>query len=185
MTAPARVLCADPAWEFRDKLPGKKRGAARNYETMSVAEIKKYPLPPIARDAFLFLWRVSSMPQEALDVVRAWGFVPKSEIVWVKQTVSRKLAFGMGHYVRNAHETAIIAVRGRARVARRNQRSVFFAPVGPHSAKPEVFYDLVEEMCGRGPYAELFARRQREGWTCYGNEPEARAAARRLTLFGD
>ena len=38
-----------------------------------------------------------------------------------------------------------------------------------HSTKPDVFYNLVESMLS-GPYAELFARRKREGWTCYGDE---------------
>jgi N6-adenosine-specific RNA methylase IME4 len=46
---------------------------------------------------------------------------------------------------------------------------VFEAPVGRHSQKPEAFYGLVEQLAD-GPYAELFARRRRENWTCFGNE---------------
>jgi N6-adenosine-specific RNA methylase IME4 len=169
----ARVLVADPPWKFGDSLPGAGRGAVKHYACMSVEQICSFDLPPLENDAFLFLWRVASMPEEALRVVRAWGFVPKSEIVWRKLTVNGKVHFGMGRTVRAAHETCIVATRGRPQPKARNVRSIFDAPVGRHSAKPDAFYDLVEELAD-GPYAELFARRHRAGWRCFGNElPEA------------
>jgi hypothetical protein len=40
---------------------------------------------------------------------------------------------------------------------------------GAHSAKPEAFLDLVEQV-SPGPYVELFARRDRLGWDTWGNE---------------
>lgn len=209
-----KCIVADPAWKFGDKLPGKGRGAAKNYDVMTVDDIcglarrrgaedvvdaqlslamcgKRFA---IADDALLFCWRVSSMPQEALDVIRYWGFVPKSEIVWIKAAseldavVSSKshygdrvkthtLHFGMGRYVRGAHETCIIAARGKATslIENHSTRSVFVAPVPRddkgkiiHSAKPPEFYDIVESLC-RGPRLELFAREARAGWTTAGN----------------
>jgi N6-adenosine-specific RNA methylase IME4 len=48
-------------------------------------------------------------------------------------------------------------------------RTIFDAPVGRHSQKPEVFFDLIEQVAD-GPYVELFARRIRPRWTCLGNE---------------
>lgn len=172
MTQPYRVIVADPPWAFSDKLPGKSRGAAKNYACMSVADICSFPLPPIAADAWLFLWRVSSMPEEALRVVRAWGFVPKSEIVWLKMTKGWTPAFGLGRYVRAAHETCIVATRGRVKPACRSVRSVFGAQRQEHSRKPDVFLDIVEELTGADavPRLEMFARRHRAGWTCMGNE---------------
>jgi site-specific DNA-methyltransferase (adenine-specific) len=168
-----RVLCADPPWSFGDKLPGASRGAEKNYPVLGLDEICAFELPPIESDAYLFLWRVSSQVEEAYRVVRAWGFVPKSEIVWEKLTANGKPWFGMGRHVRASHETAILAVRGRPRPLSRSVRSRFAAPAGKHSEKPEAFYDIVEQLSG-GPYCELFARRQRPGWTCLGNEmPEA------------
>lgn len=166
---PARVLTADPPWPFKDKLPGKKRGAAKHYSTLTIEEICDFPLPPLADDAYLLLWRVSSMPEEALFVVRAWGFVPKAEIVWIKKTKWWKRWFGMGRHVRAEHETAILAVRGRPKPKVRNIRSTFEAVAGRHSEKPEEFYALVERLA-HGPYVELFARKHRAGWTCYGKE---------------
>lgn len=179
---PARLVVADPPWPLKDKLPGKSRGAARNYDLLDVEQIKAYPLPPIAADAMLLLWRVASMPEEALAVCRAWGFAPKSEIVWVKTTEGEgksKLAFGMGRYVRASHETCIVATRGRASPLVRDHgvRSVFFAPRAAHSEKPAAFFALAERLFP-GPSVELFARgAPRPGWEQYGREaigaPEA------------
>lgn len=174
--APYVCIVADPPWKPGDSLSGKKRGAAKNYRCLTVAEIMRFPLPAIADNAILFLWRLSSMPQEALDVVKAWGFVPKSEIVWEKLTKTGKPWFGMGRYVRAAHETCIVATRGRFKVARRSVRSRFAAkvPTGPdgmylHSAKPEEFFALVEQLVA-GQKIEMFARRRRPGWCARGDE---------------
>lgn len=170
---PARVLAADPPWKFGDQLPGPGRGADKHYPTMTVEEIKAFPLPVMQADALLFLWRVSAMVEEAYAVVRAWGFVPKSEIVWVKRTESGKRHFGMGHYVRAEHESCIIATRGSAKVEDRGVRSTFEAPIGRHSAKPDRFYEIVQQL-SFGPHVELFARTTRPGWRQYGHEmPEA------------
>lgn len=82
-----KVIVADAPWSFRDSLPGESRGAAKNYAIMTLDDIKgfleKESIKP-AKDCLLFLWRVSALSEEALQVVRAWGFTPKSELVWVK-----------------------------------------------------------------------------------------------------
>jgi N6-adenosine-specific RNA methylase IME4 len=137
---------------------------------MTTPELCAFALPPLADDALLFMWRVAAMQQDAFDVVEAWGFKVKAELVWVKLTsTSSALHFGMGRYTRAAHETCLIATRGRAKVRVHDQRSIFFAPVGRHSAKPDAFYWITMRLA-EGPYAELFARRHRVGWRCYGNE---------------
>lgn len=169
MTEPFRTVVADIPWRFSDKLPGNTRGAVNNYRTLSCREAEEFPLPRIADDALLFFWRVASMQAEALRVVRAWGFELKSELVWVKRNPEGNLAFGMGRYVRGSHETCLIARRGRAKVRNRSVRSVFFAPRGLHSAKPDEFYGIVEALA-EGPYVELFSRKERPGWTTHGLE---------------
>jgi N6-adenosine-specific RNA methylase IME4 len=126
-------------------------------------------LPPLADDCLLFLWRVASMQQEALDVCKAWGFKQKTEIVWHKLTRTGKTHFGMGHYTRASHETCLVCVRGRPKIKSRSVRSIFSAPVGIHSEKPSAFFTLVEELSD-GPYVELFSRRTRRNWTCLGLE---------------
>ena len=175
--SPFAVVVADPPWSFKDRLPGPKRGAAKHYTVAPSSEIERMALPfEIAPDAVLFLWRVSSQVEEAYRVCRAWGFAPKSEIVWVKTTKasstdvgSTKLAFGMGHRVRAAHESCIIAVRGKPKRVSKSIRSVFHAPVGAHSEKPDSFFRLVEALYA-GPYVEVFGRKHRAGWTVIGDE---------------
>lgn len=164
-----RALVADPPWRFKDQLPGDTRGAAKQYQTMSVEEICRFPLPPMYLDSTLFLWRVAAMQKEAMSVLDAWDFQLKAELVWKKLTPRGKRHFGMGHHVRNEHEVCLIATSGRPATLDRSIRSVFEAPIGRHSEKPDAFYEIVERM-REGPYVELFARRQRAGWTCYGNE---------------
>jgi N6-adenosine-specific RNA methylase IME4 len=163
-----KVLVADPGWMFNDKLP-EIRGAESHYRTMTLEQIKQFPIPPMFLESHLFLWRVAALQEEALSVIRAWGYVLKAELVWIKKTKTGKRHFGMGRQVRYEHEVCLIATCGNAMPKTRSIRSTFEAPVGQHSEKPEKFYQIVEELCD-GPYAELFARRARPGWWCYGEE---------------
>jgi N6-adenosine-specific RNA methylase IME4 len=139
---------------------------------MDVREICSMPLPPIATNAVLFLWRVASMQREALDVIDAWGFELKTEIVWIKRTVTGKRWFGMGRTLRAEHETCLIAHRGRPNILSKSVRSTFEAPVLGHSRKPDCFYGIVESLVA-GPYTELFARRPWPGWRQHGLELRA------------
>jgi N6-adenosine-specific RNA methylase IME4 len=172
---PARVLVADPTWQAKDKLPGPKRGAAKIYKSeLTLEQIKSYPLPPLAGDCVLILWRVAWAANEALEVVKAWGFEPKSEIVWIKTAGpalhgSVRLRIGMGRQVRMAHETAIIATRGSNIRKSMSEPSVVFAPRREHSRKPDEVFALLERLYP-GPYTELFARERRPMWRCEGNE---------------
>lgn len=170
----AQVLAADPPWPFRDKLPGKGRGASKHYRLLTLAEICTFPLPPIADDAWLFLWRVGAMQLEALAVAQAWGFKACGELVWVKRTAAGRLRIGMGRAFRGAHETCLVAKRGRPERLHAGLPSVFFAERGRHSAKPDEFYRIVEAFAP-GPRVELFARTERPGWRCLGDEIGAAA----------
>lgn len=182
------VLVADPPWTFGDSLPGPKRGASKHYSCLPVHEIQRFPLPDkLSENAVLFMWRVSSMVEEANAVVRAWGFTPKSELVWVKRKTTgfvsytpedyvqsmdeENLAFGMGRITRAAKEVCIIATRGKVPPpSHRGIRDVFFSPRGEHSAKPEEFYRIVHCLYPHAPKFELFARTRRPGWKQFGNE---------------
>ena len=189
---PFRCLVADPPWRAKDAL-GKRGSEAKYKGTLSVEEIKKFPLPPMAADSYLFLWRVAWMQREALNVAEAWGFEVTGDIVWVKTTSPVRtaflgpsraqeewrfftLAFGLGRTTRAAKETCLVCRRGKPKPLVKNERDVFLAPLGEHSAKPSEFMELVERLAP-GPRAELFARRRREGWTQWGNELEGRPAS--------
>lgn len=168
-----RVICADPPWPTK-RMSLATKCAADHYPLMPMEEIYDYlkgSEDVIADDCVLFLWRLASMAEEALKVCHAWGFEPKSEVVWVKTTVNGNRHFGMGRYVKGEHEVCIIARRGKYIIKPTAIRSCLFeAPVGKHSAKPEFFYTEIVEKLVDGPYLEMFARKRRPGWTCVGNE---------------
>lgn len=164
-----KVLYCDPPWKFKDKLPGKKRGAIKHYKCLTIDELKSFPIPETENDAYLFMWRVASMQQEALDLVKAWGFEVKSEIVWDKITKKGKPHFGMGRHVRASHEVCLVCVKGKIKPKSKSVRSRFEAVVRKHSQKPDEMYDIIEQLSD-GPYVELFARQRWQGWDSYGNE---------------
>lgn len=88
MTKKFQVIVADPAWDFGDSLrmSSVPRGAKANYNTMTISQIKDLPVKGIADPdgAFLALWVPSSLLQEGLDVLSAWGFQHKQTYIWVK-----------------------------------------------------------------------------------------------------
>lgn len=81
-TPPAAVLSVDPPWEHEDELG--RRGARAKYSTMSTEEICMMDRPPLAKRHVLVLWKLANMPQDALNVCRAWMTEPLAEIVWEK-----------------------------------------------------------------------------------------------------
>lgn len=185
MSAPV-VFAIDPPWKFGDALPGASRGASKNYACMTPDAIARYlamSMPP-ADNAVMFMWRVSSMQREALDIIEALSFTQKSELVWRKLTNPKTNPppcatcqrphetehFGMGRYTRQSHETCLIAVRGRAFPTFKGQRSTFAAPIGAHSQKPDRFYRIVERMYPDSAKHEFFARVVRPGWIQSGLE---------------
>lgn len=182
------VIVADPPWTFKDQLPGPGRGAAKHYDTMTVAEIAALPVRDvIGSNAVLLLWVPSAVIRDGLAVAHAWGFTEKQTWVWVKQKQGGKenasgeipdhtvddLAFGMGRYARNCHEIALLCVRGSMTPAVHNIRTVFFSPSLPHSQKPEIVQDALDAMYPEHRRLELFARRRRDGWFCVGDQAPA------------
>lgn len=83
------------------------------------------------------------------------------------------LQFGMGRLFRQSHELALIGINNTGiykKLQNRSQRSVCFAPNEKHSKKPEDLQNSLEVMFPDSLKIELFARRQRDGWTTLGNE---------------
>lgn len=168
---PYSTVVIDPPWSYRDGLPGKTRGAARHYETLTPLELTGLPVADLAApDAHLYVWVTNAFVEQGLALARHWGFEPKSLLTWVKLTKTGKLAFGMGRHWRGATEHVVFATRGkRLPPGKRNLRTVFFAPLGEHSEKPEEFYRLAAEM-SPAPRLDMFARQHRPGYDAWGDE---------------
>lgn len=160
------TIVADPPWRYGNQRGAVARGhARRHYDTMTVEEICALDIASqAAPDAHLWLWGVNQLLDKAFDVVRAWGFEPVTMLTWCKKQP------GVGYYLRNNTEHCLLATRGKPIVpADKPIASWFVWPRSKHSQKPEAFYDLVEQV-SPGPYLELFARRNRLGWSTWGNE---------------
>jgi N6-adenosine-specific RNA methylase IME4 len=81
------LIVCDAPWRFGDKLTMSdvKRGADANYDTMPLADIIALPVEKLAaKDAVLGLWVPSSMLQDGLDVMKAYGFKQKQIYTWMK-----------------------------------------------------------------------------------------------------
>lgn len=163
---PFGLIYADPAWQLGN--PDGPHAPENHYPCMPLQEIKELTVPA-ADDSVLLLWAVASLLPQALEVIKAWGFTYKSNLIWDKQSI------GPGVWFRNQHEQLLIATRGNWHPAEPEDRvpSVIRAPRGRHSQKPAVFYELIERMYPHASKLELFARgKTRPGWQAWGNEAE-------------
>jgi N6-adenosine-specific RNA methylase IME4 len=174
ISRPFGVLYADPPWRFitySDK--GRGRAADNHYKTLTLAEIKAFPLPPLHDDCVLLLWVVDAHLLDALEVIKAWGFTYKTiGFTWVKNGKRDSLSYpiGLGHWTRTNPENCLLATRGKPPRKSRHVRLLVIEPRGSkHSEKPFIMHRHIEQLC-YGPYCELFAREKVFGWTCYGDE---------------
>ena len=175
MTMKYQIIYADPPWQFKDKRTGgsMKSGASAKYKVMSLSKIKLFPIPEMAdENCVLFLWWLGSQPQEAIDLLHAWGFKLKTMtgFVWVKKTKLWKMFFGMGHWTRAGAECCLIATKGKPKRLSASVRSVIEAVNEAHSKKPNIFADKIVQLCGDVPRIELFARDKKNGWDVWGDE---------------
>jgi N6-adenosine-specific RNA methylase IME4 len=173
-----RTILADPPWQFQNRT-GKvapEHHRLSRYGTMILEDICTLPVDKIADEtAHLYLWVPNALLPEGLQVLAAWGFKYKSNIVWHKvRKDGGPDGRGVGFYFRNTTELLLFGVRGKnARTLQpgRSQVNIIRTQKREHSRKPDETYEIIES-CSPGPYLELFARGPREGWTTWGNQAE-------------
>ena len=169
------TLLADPPWKFQNrtgKVAPEHRRLLR-YPTMEMKEIMDLPVAQFAAaQSHLYLWVPNALLMEGLQVMQAWGFTYKTNLVWYKiRKDGGPDGRGVGFYFRNVTELILFGVRGSLRTLPpgRRQVNLFSSRKREPSRKPDEIYDLIEE-CSPGPYLELFARFRRPGWYQWGNE---------------
>ena len=159
-----QTIVIDPPWDWGDEGDVDQFGRARpDYTTMSIDEIENLPIGKIADDnCHIYLWVTNRSLPKAFRLLDAWGFRYITCITWVKPNI------GMGNYFRGDTEQVIFGVKGSQQLKRHDVGTHFNAPRGKgHSAKPDEFYSLVES-CSYGPYIDIFGRKEREGWSVWG-----------------
>ena len=163
-----RVIYADPPWSYGDERSGGSYGGAvDHYPTMTMQELYDFPLHSIVEeDAVLFIWATSPLLEEALNLVKSWGFKYKTQFVW------DKVKHNMGHYNSVRHELLLIATKGKCTP---DNVQLFdsvqtIERTEKHSEKPEEFRSIIETLYTYGNKIELFARKKIDGWEVFGNE---------------
>jgi len=144
---------------------------------MKLEDIEKLPVSDVAADkCHLYLWVPNALLPEGLEVMKAWGFSYKTNIIWEKvRKDGMPDGRGVGFYFRNVTEILLFGVKGdknRTLDPGRSQVNLIRSIKREHSRKPDEFISLIEE-CSPGPYLELFARGDRQNWDMWGNQATA------------
>lgn len=191
------TILADPDWEY-DNFGAKKHGASRaHYPGSPVRVISSVPVSRWSRrDSTLLLWGTLPKIDQAVDVMRAWGFALVTSVPWIKTTPSSaELAKGIGFWFYGTAELLLVCRRGKARAPRYRKGEkpdgllcgpkggcVFYARRGPHSRKPISLIEWIESYLP-GPLLELYATANRPGWTCYGHDTGWHLSKKGLTRY--
>lgn len=173
------TIYADPPWRFQNRTgkvaPENKK--LTRYETMDLEAIKAMPVAEIAASkSHLYLWVPNALLPEGLEVMKAWGFEYKGNIVWEKvRKDGQPDGRGVGFYFRNVTEILLFGIKGdknRTLAPARSQVNIIRSMKREHSRKPDEIIPIIER-CSPGPFIELFARGDREGWAMWGNQADA------------
>jgi N6-adenosine-specific RNA methylase IME4 len=169
-----RALLVDFPWIYGNKPPSGS-GAQQHYPGISIEDGCKLPVEAHAmKHAVMFFWVTAPFLYYASDgltpdpyrLIRAWGFTPKTGMVWDKGD------HNFGNYVSVRHEHLLICTRGSCTPDRPTPMfdSVFTErQTAEHSGKPELVRAMIERLYD-GPYLELFGRERHEGWDVFGND---------------
>jgi N6-adenosine-specific RNA methylase IME4 len=181
------AIAADPASHFKSytaiqsQNPQSRRDNERHYRVMAFDALAALPVRDLAAPdgCHLFLWTSGPFLPQALRLINVWGFKYSTRaFTWLKtkrgwdghsSLLETDFHIGLGLTVRHQTEIVLLARRGNCRRQRKDIRELILAPRREHSRKPDEFYRRVEAYCA-GPYCDLFAREQRAGWSCWGDE---------------
>ena len=159
-----QTIVIDPPWDHGDEGDINQFGRTKpEYATMPIDEIAKIPIDKISDDnCHLYLWVTNRSLPKAFSLIEKWGFRYITCLTWVKPS------FGIGNYFRGSTEQVLFAIKGSQPLKRKDACTHFCADRGKgHSAKPDKFYTLVES-CSYAPFIDVFGRKERDGWSVWG-----------------
>ncbi len=160
---PFRVIAVDPPWTYGRSNDSSHR-SSNPYPSLSIDEIKSLPIPELSHDdSILWLWTTNAHIRIAFEIMEHWGFEYKTLLTWEKDKM------GTGDWLRGKTEHCLMGIKGKPTVTLTNQTTSIHGPSEKHSAKPNSFYKLVENLCP-GSKLDFFARQERPGWRVYGDE---------------
>ncbi len=187
-----QAILADPPWKYAmwEGSDAANGVATAHYQTAAVGDLGLLPVADLAaKNCVLFIWITWPLLPDCLDLISRWGFTYKTcAFSWMKADASQldmlrddmTAYMGLGMWTRANSEVCLLATRGKPKRLNADVRQGIIAPRREHSRKPDGVHERIERLVA-GPYVELFARQQRPGWDCWGNETDkfvpTRAAA--------
>jgi N6-adenosine-specific RNA methylase IME4 len=168
------IVYADPPWDYKGQEQHAGAGgfatggAISHYNTMTLEDLKKIDVVShCEKDCLLFMWATSPHLDQAIDLLKAWGFQWATVgFVWDKQRINP------GFYTMSQIELCLIGKRGKIPQPRgaRNIRQFVSEIRGEHSTKPSEVRSRIEQMFPSHAKLEMFARTVTPGWDVWGNE---------------
>ena len=174
------LIYADPPW--KQSKGGKKSvrpvssGTELDYPTASLDVIKGHLAMAnglTGENSILFLWTIDKYLFEAEEMAKSLGYKLHARMIWNKVT-----GIPAAFTVRFGHEYLLYMYKGKLTPVDKRERgkihTVFTEQVKRHSQKPEEAYRIIERLYPDLQKLELYARAERPGWDCWGNEVVAK-----------
>ena len=170
------LILADPPWNQskggKKNVRPKSSGTGLDYSVCSLEEIKKHLSQAVSLcedNSVLFLWTIDKYLFEAQRIAEELGYKLHARMIWNKVT-----GIPAAFTVRYGHEYLLYMYRGKLLPVAKNERgkihTVFTEKVVKHSQKPNVSYEIIERLYPDARRLEMYARRERDGWDCWGDE---------------
>ncbi len=168
------VIYADPPWKYDVDLTSRStRSPENNYPVMDLPDLVEFGQKVkglSGENCTLFVWTTAPKLNWINQVLDAWGFEYKTNLIW------DKVKPVMGHYSSVRHEILVIAGKGNAaplcdgKTIQSIDSVQVIEKTEKHSQKPEEFRRIIEKLYPNTKKIELFARENHEGWDVWGNE---------------
>ena len=170
------LIYSDPPWQqhkggIRKARPNQTRDL--DYKTCALEEIKGFHqrVSSLCNEKHnFFVWTIDKVLFETERMMKELGYELHARFVWDKQN-----GVAPAFTVRFSHEYLLwFYPKGKMLKPCQEQRgkfmTVFSEKTTIHSKKPICAYEMLEQMFPGRSKLELFARSERDGWDCWGNE---------------
>ena len=171
-----QIIYGDPAWFYSMRNnPNTQFGLGNggHYPMMKTKDICALNVYKItAEQCFLMLWTTCPKVEDALKVMKAWGFSYVTVLfIWIKIDKRGNPMKGPGNYSQTNGEIVLLGRTKKIyKVYSLAASQVILAPRRKHSQKPDETRDRIIQIFGDRPRIELFARQKIKGWDCWGDE---------------
>lgn len=122
-----------------------------------------------SENSILFLWTIDKYLFQAQEIAESLGYKLHARMIWNKVN-----GIPAAFTIRYGHEYLLYMYKGKLTPVAIEERgkihSVFTEKVRKHSQKPEISYEIIERLYPEAKKLEMYARAERSGWDCWGNE---------------